>query len=257
MLKKICSLTLVVIMSLTLLAGCGSKESAKNGKDEPYQIDWYFIGDPQPNVKEIEEEANKYLKGKINATLKINSLDWGSYASRLNVMIAGNEKFDICFTDSSNYKSNASRQAYLPLNELIDKYAPKTKEMLGEDFLKGSQINNVNYALPANKDRGHSYGVVYRKDIADKYGLTEKMKSIKSFADLKPILAFIKEKEPDLIPLTHESGNAMTMLLDFEELAYPAGFVGGSTDGKVVNLVETPEFLEAIKITHQNYVDGF
>ncbi|MGN0178008.1 MAG: ABC transporter substrate-binding protein [Monoglobaceae bacterium] len=247
----------VLFMAMTLLlSGCGVKQAGNESGDK-YQIDWFFVGNPMPDVQLVETEVNKYLEGKLPVTVKLNALDWGSVRQKLNTMIAGGEKFDICYTDTESYQSQAAKGAFVPLNELMDKYAPKTKEMLGEDFLKGSQIDGVNYAIPANKDKGHSWGIIFRKDIADKYNLTDKIKAAKTFDDLNPILDFIKEKEPDLIPLKESKDKCMSSLIDFDEISFPGAFYANGNDGVVVNMIETPEFMEACKKTREHYLNGY
>ncbi|GAH69817.1 unnamed protein product [marine sediment metagenome] len=96
--KKIAAVILIVVMS----AAVGFSSGQSEGKAEkPYEISWYFIGNgPQADVQLVEEAVNEYLKGKINATVKLYCLDWGSYTNKMQVMIASGEAFDICFTFS-------------------------------------------------------------------------------------------------------------------------------------------------------------
>ena len=238
------------------LTGCGSKT-----EEGTYNIDWYLVTGEVPTESakaEVEAEVNKYLQEKnLPATLTMNYLDWGSYDQKVNVMIAGGDKFDICFTMSDTYRLNASKNAYLPLNELMDEYAPKTKELLGEEFLKGSQIGGVNYGIPANKDKGHYQGMLYRTDIAEKYGLTEQLKSAKTFDDILPALDVIKEKEPDMAPLYEGGVFSVAALIPFETIAFPAGIVLDGDGEKIVNFVELPEYREASIRTSQNLKEGY
>ena len=256
--KKLTALILAAAMLPVMgLSGCGKKTAA--GK--PYNIEWYVVTStvPQEAAKaEVESEVNKYLAEKnLNATLTMNYLDWGSFEQKVNVMIAGGDKFDICFTSGDSYRLNASKNAYLPLNDLMDKYAPKTKEILGEDFLKGSQISGVNYGIPANKDKGSYKGMLYRTDIAEKYGLTEKLNSAKTFDDIIPILETVKEKEPGMVPLYEGGVFSVASLIKFDEIAFPAGIMLDGDGTKIVDIVETPEYREASIRTAQNMKDGY
>jgi len=256
---KIWTIFLILILSVGLSA-CNNKAVNKKEDEETYQIDWYLVTSqvPVPSAQEaVEKAANEYLKDKLNVTLKMHYLDWSAYYQKINVMIAGNEKFDICFTHSNTFKINAAKNAYLPLNDLIDKYAPKTKEMLGEEFLKGSQINGINYGLPANKDKGSHFGVLYRKDLAEKYNLIEQLNAVKDMNDIYPILDIIKENEPDIYPLREADAYSVATLLDFDVIVFPGAFYPDAEDGKVVNYVETPEFMEAAKITRRNQLAGY
>ncbi|WP_068605979.1 ABC transporter substrate-binding protein [Paenibacillus swuensis] len=168
---------------------------------EPVELTWYTIGPEQPkDTEEIEKAANEYLKDKINATIKFKVLDWGSFDSRSNAMMASQEPFDIIFTAFwKNYGANAVKGAYLPIDDLMEKYAPKTKALFTQEFLDGAKVNGNLYAVPVNKDKAASYGYLYRKDLADKYGFD--MSAIKSPYDIEPLLKTIKEKEPTITPL--------------------------------------------------------
>ena len=54
---------------------------------------------PQKDVGLVEDEINKYIKDKINATIKINCLDYGTYKNKLSTMMAGGEAFDLSFAN--------------------------------------------------------------------------------------------------------------------------------------------------------------
>ncbi len=250
------NLILSVVALSICLSGCGKKVS----DTDVYTIDWYLVTGVVPAESEtsaVESEVNKYIQEKIGANLKLHYLNWGAYDSKINVMVAGGEKFDICYTQGDTYRLMASKNAFLPLNDLMAKYAPKTKELLGDDFLRGSQIDGINYGLPANKDKGNHSGFVYRKDLAEKYGLTERMDNIKSFDELYPILDIIKEKEPSIAPL-HQSGvYTIAALKPFTTIAFPIGTYTDANTVEIVNYVESPEYIEICKKNRQHMEDGY
>lgn len=260
--KRVFGLILTVAMAISLLAGCGGGKSA-TGEDEgvpkdSYEIQWYYVSaNTQADVSSVEAAVNDYLQDKINATLKLNCLDWGTYNNKMNTMIAAGTPFDIVYATSSdvNYDLNALRGAFVPLNDYMDKYLPKTKEALGDDFLNGSQVDGINYALPMNKEKAHQYGFVYRKDIAEKYEFD--MSAVKNIWDLEPYLQTIKEKEKEITPLGMTAGNSLVSLLDFVTVSYPGVFYPDKEDGKIFNMVETPEYLEILKLTRNWFQKGY
>ena len=86
---------------------------------------------PPKDIALVEAEINKYLKDKINATIKLNMIPFGSWADKSNVMISSGENVDIMFTAGwSNYRQNVVKGAFIDMTDLIDKYAPKTKAAL-------------------------------------------------------------------------------------------------------------------------------
>lgn len=253
--KKLISGAMALVMAAGLMAGCGGN----GGSADNYQIDWYLVtGNVPGDTSEVEAKVDEYLAEKLpGTTLKMHYLDWGSYTQKLNVMMAGGEKFDICYQDGPSYKQNVAKNAFLPLNDLIDEFAPKTKEIIGEDFLKGSQINGVNYGIPANKDKGHQQGVIYRKDIAKELGLEEMLANAKTLDDMYPIYDIVKEKRPDIIPLKEGASQSTPMFINFDKVAFPIGFMLDDETLTPVNYIETEEYKEAVLRVRQNRLDGY
>ena len=247
--KRIVTLLIALAMLATCFAGCEKKTA---GGDGLYTVDWYFVCNEVPkDLDSVEAKVNEYLKDKIGAKLKMHYLTWSQYEEKLNMMNAGGEKYDICWTCGDSYKLNVAKRAYLETNDLMDKYAPKTKEIVGEEFLKGSQINGKNYGIPANKDKGHSSGILYRKDLAEKYNLVEKLNNIKSFDDLYPIMDVIKKNEPDIETLKEAGPASYKDLEFFDFFGFPAGIYLDDPDN-VVNYVESPEYKAACEKSRYN-----
>ena len=253
--KKLISGAMALVMAAGLMAGCGGN----GGSSDNYQIDWYLVTGTVPgDTAEVEAKVDEYLAEKLpGTTLKMHYLDWGAYDQKLNVMMAGGEKFDICYTNGDTYKQNVAKNAFLPLNELIDEFAPKTKEIVGEDFLKGSQINGVNYGIPANKDKGHQQGMLYRKDIAKELDLEEMIANVKTMDDMYPIFDIVKEKRPDIVPLTEGGVQATTSLINFDTVAFPIGFMLDDETLTPVNYVETEEYKEAVLKIREHRLKGY
>lgn len=107
------------------------------------------------------------------------------------------------------------------------------------------------------KEMADSRGWTYRKDIAEKYNIN--MDNIKTFDELLPVLKMIKENEPNMqYPIDWGSDRTPEALMKYEEIAGTAVIFYDTDkyDGKVVNLVETPEYLEACKWANKLYNEG-
>ena len=260
---------LMVLMCLTLLvsaSACGEKKAAQPEEEtsgvpaDTYEIQWYFVnGNAQKDVLAVEEEANKYLKDKINATLKLNCLDWGTYSNKVSTMMASGSPMDIVLTSSSilSYSQNVAKGNYLDITDLFAKYAPETSEML-KNVIDAAKVNGKLYGIPANKDTAHRYGFVYNKEIAEKHNLD--MQSVTSFSDLEPILSVIREKEPELIGYGIGGSRTPYDLIDFDFIAgydQVGAFYSDKQDDKVVNQFETPEFEESVRLSRKFYDEGF
>ncbi len=262
--KKRISALLAVAMLGGALAGCGGSKVATGGEDpntvpeDTYEINWYMQGMPQDDVASVEAAVNDYLKDKINVTLKMHRLESSQYSKQLNTMIAAGEYFDIAWTTSGvlDYTSNARNGAWLALDPYIDTYIPQTIEQLGE-IADNARVDGKLYALPTLKEMADSRGWTYRKDIADKYNID--MDSIKTFEQLEPVLKMVQENEPDMqYPIDWGSDRTPASLMKYETVAGTAVifYDNEKYDGKVVNLTETPEYLDACKWAYKLYSEG-
>ena len=166
--KKFAAVTLIGFM-FAGFAGCGKNVNSTTYTDdesEPYEIVWYTIGSSgMKDLNLVEEEINKYLKEKINATVKLNIFDYGTYQTKMANISSSGEKYDLRWINRATYQSEVYKGAFIDVNDLFSKYAPKTREMLGESFLKGCMVSNGLYGIPANKDKAHYRALFYRNDI--------------------------------------------------------------------------------------------
>lgn len=263
--KKISGFLAAALLGLSL-TGCGGGDSGQMVAEDPntvpedtYEINWYMQGMPQDDVAAVEEKVNEYLKDKINATLKMHRLESSQYSKQMNTMIAAGEYFDIAFTANwcLDYTSNARNGAWLALDDYASTYMPKTTEQLGEDILNNARVDGKLYAIPALKEMAEQRGWTYRKDIAEKYNID--MDSIKTFEDLIPVLKMVQANEPDMqYPIDWGSDRTPEALMKYETIAGTAVifYDNENYEGKVVNLVETPEYLEACKMANRLYNEG-
>jgi putative aldouronate transport system substrate-binding protein len=273
-------LALVFVMSMAL-AGCSKKDNTSEASPtaaqttvapaatvaptaapevkpalEPVELSIYYPGTEQKDVAAVEAEMNKLLKDKINATVKIIATDWGNWASKINLMTASGEPFDLMFTAGwDNFSGNVAKGAFLDLTPMIDKYAPEAKSQMDPLLLSGTQVNGKNYAMPVVKEMASEFGIVLNKELVDKYKFD--LSTLKTFADLEPMLQIIKEKEPTITPMWGGKNNLS--LMPFEHIGN--GSVPGSIikDGstKVVDEFESPAMLETLKLmkswNHKGY----
>ncbi len=267
--KKILILLLSFAMIIACLTGCTKPaEPVEAGVSEGQELEevdlsWYFIGNgQQEDVALVEEAATKYLKEKgLNVNLELQCYDWGSYDQKMRTMIAAREEFDICFTSSwtNNYQQQAVKGAYVPLNDLLDQYGKETKMMLGEDFIGGTQIDGINYAIPANKEKAHQWGFIIRKDLLEKYNL--EISSIKSLEDLEPLLETVYKGEGgNVYPLEALAGESPFKLLDFDRVGddkYPGVIWNDSADMKVFNEFTAPETVKYFNTIRKFYEAGY
>lgn len=237
-------------------------------KLDPYTVKLIYVGGVQKDEQAVEDAINKLLEPKINAKLDIAPIDWGPWDNDVNLKIASQEKFDIIFTAQwKGYVSNAAKGAYLALNDdsgkygnLLNEYGQGILKNLDPQFLKGSAINGVNYAVPTNKELAAQGGIVYRSDIADELGID--MSAVKSIQDLDAVLKVVKEKKPDMTPLYFKSGETFNSqyMANYDTLgdaSIPGILFKDSPDTKIQSMIETDRYKEIVKLTRDYMKKGY
>ena len=189
---------------LLSVSGCGQEKKAAKGEDpntvpsDPYEIQWYIKYSPQKDVDLVEEELNKYLKDKINATVNMVMLDPGQYNDKVSTMIKSGEYFDLAFASISalDYLSNSVSGAFAPLTDYKDTYLKDIFDQLPQEMIDAATVNGEIYAVPTYKEIVTQQGWIYRKDIAEKYNID--MSKYKTLEDFKPVAEMLKKNETSI-----------------------------------------------------------
>ena len=266
--KKGLMCTVLAAAVILAAAGCGTGKNANGGKDENglpyaelkmvYPVNANATGDQQ----EVTDKINEYLKEKINCTVNLEALDTSTFYQKLPVMISSSENFDIAWINSGMLLQNVSRNAFVQLDDLIDKYAPEIKTTIPEVLLDGVKVKNKLYSLPVYKEYGYGNSYYFRKDIVDKYNIN--LDSIKTMRDFEPILETIKNNEPQLTPYFTENG-AMEPYIPaaegekyyFSVAGLPSSVCYDATTDKFVNRVETEEYKNKCRILNEWNKKGY
>lgn len=193
--KKFLSMLLVGMMMLSF-ASC----SQKSGEDIP-TLTWYIPGDYQKDTAAVLEEVNKITEEKIGAKIDIQFLN--SFDERMNMIMAGNEEFDLCFTGfTNNYYNAATRGGLLDITDMIEESV--LKKEIPQYWWDAATINGAIYAVPNVQICAIAATPYTFKDLAEKYNLD--VESVNKWEDLEEYLYQIKENEPDMIPWRISSG---------------------------------------------------
>lgn len=226
---------------------------------EPYTLTMVYPAPNSADLKLVQDEMSKYLKEKINADIKLKPIDWGAWDEKRNLMFASNEVFDIVFTAGWNqYVSNALKNQFLDLGQLLDQYGEGIKETLGPDWLNGSQVKGKNYAVPTLKEFAGSAGVLMRKDLVDKYNID--LDAVNSLEDLEAVFKKIKDGEPGIIPLVSADGeNLSSQLFNrmFDTVVWPGALDRDSSELKVINPYDSPKFKSMLATMRKWYKAGY
>lgn len=241
-----------------------SESQAAEEQLEEANLVYYCVGTPQADLATVNDAINQNLKEKINATVEIKLIDWGSYDSKMALVMSGGEEYDMCFTSSwtNNYYQNVAKGAYLEISELLDTYAPQTKAIAPQRFWDAITVNGQLYGTINFQQAAAGFGFRVQQELADKYNFD--WSSTEKLADVEPFLAAIKENEPDLIPFGYnkivDPFTKGPIAWGFDAIGdiFAPGWVRLDDETlTVVNQYDTPEFMEYCTLMHDWYQKGY
>ena len=200
--KKVLAGILAATMAFSM-AACGSTGSSSDSgssaasgstakteeKGEPYTVTMVLQGSQQQDEERIEEKINEILEPELNAKLDIVVLPWASASQQLQLMLSGDEKIDLLYTNATTAVQYMHSGQIMDMSELIDKYGTNLKDIYGEDIAKTNQIDGFVYGVPNQIERGSIPAIFMRKDLVEKYNInTDEIKNIyvtKQFCDMR------------------------------------------------------------------------
>ncbi|WP_244163163.1 ABC transporter substrate-binding protein [Paenibacillus pectinilyticus] len=267
---KTLTMMTVVMVAATSLVGC-AKDSTSEATTKPssstkvaatptaatlapVKLKWVLRIPVQKEGEAVLTEVNKILKEKINATLDIQFIEAAAYAEKTKLMIAAGEDFDIMFTAAGyNFYDNVAKGAFVPMDELLTKYAPKAYAQIPPSFWNAMKVNNKVYGFPNYQIAARQSAFNFRKDIVDKYSID--VNAMKKMEDLEPAFAKMKAGE-SADKFIFNPGNALATLdvmnyMKLETLGSdgsPGAIEAVGSDYKVINQFEHPAFVNFVKL---------
>ncbi len=226
--RKLIAVLLAATMAVSL-AGCGggdagtAGDSGSAGADsgaageaggEPYTVTMVLNGTQQPDEERIEAKVNEILEKELNARLDLVVLPWASASQQLQLMLAGDEKIDIFYTNATSAVQYMHSGQVMDMAGLIDQYGTNLKEIFGEETLKGNSVGGFLYGVPVQIERGSIPAIFMRKDLVEKYGIDTS--AIKEPKDLEAVFEKVQAGEPDMTMLfsINEGDTPITVCLE-------------------------------------------
>jgi putative aldouronate transport system substrate-binding protein len=223
--KKLLTIGTSLFLTASLFAGCSNNNTnIKEASSEPttnsnsntstpapetseatgidtskkVELQFYMLGDAPKDLKLIQDEVNKMALEDLNATVKFNFTTWTDWDQKYKLLLSSGQPIDLIFTaEWTNYQSYAMKGAFLPLDDLLPKAAPKLQAYVPQDFWEAVKVDKKIYTVPAIWKEYVNDGIAYREDLRKKYNLPKP----ESLETLEQYLDGIRKNEPDMLPL--------------------------------------------------------
>ncbi|WP_105616822.1 ABC transporter substrate-binding protein [Vallitalea okinawensis] len=225
-----------------------------------------WTGTKQRDEAIVLTEMSNYLKETIKADVEITMLDLDDYKNKVPLLLSSGETIDLCFASSWNnpFLTGVSTNAFLPLDNLLENQGKALKDFIPDALWTGAKIKGNIYGVPMYKEMGRQWGYFINKELADQYGFD--LSTIKDWDDIEPMLATLKEKEPDVVGLANPQRAFATLPYSIMTGNWKRpGVINATsemetfkgTDGKVFNQYTMPEYKETITKLHEWYKAGY
>lgn len=236
-----------VLACTALLAGCASKDAPReaapsgSGAAEPKKditVSIYDRGLVPPAEGTIEDNRwTKWLNQNGPANVKFMAIPRFESAQKFNTLFASGGAPDLIFEYDTAYRNQLyTQKQLLPLDDLIESYAPNYKKMMEQyPQLKsvGTKSDGKIYELGRINELTPNHALFIRSDWLKKLNL-EVPKTTEDF--LKVAKAFT-EQDPDGNGKNDTYGIALSFVSGYIiDYAFGAGTAWAEEDGKLVHV---------------------
>ena len=152
------SFTLICTV-LVLLVSCGKKTQTYSDTDPTYPINISVFSMANMRQPPADNKIYKWIEENLNVTFTWDILV-GNKDQKIGVMIAGGDYPDILHVDSKKFYDAG---ALIPLDELVDRFAPRLKAHYAEAWERMKESDGKVYTLPV-------WGVEHGRDHNNWYG---------------------------------------------------------------------------------------
>lgn len=233
MFKKVCSITVVTCLALSLLLGCGSTSSNKNEKTK---IVVWAMGEEGKKMGEVVAEFEE----KTGYEVEVQAIPWDQAHNKLLTAVASKKGPDVIQLGTTWMPEFVEADVLVDLSKYMDKYPNLKPETFFEGSVATTQYNGKTYGTPLFTDTRLLF---YRTDVLDSVGYKNPPATWKELKDVST-------------KLTARGDNFYGMNWDFKEqslIFMLANQAGGKYYGADYNTdFNTPEFIEAVE-----YVKSF
>jgi putative aldouronate transport system substrate-binding protein len=267
-LKFMVSVTLVTAIVPALLAGCKKQEKVPVQTSKPeeklVQTAPIKIYTRTLNDTENKTDNSKVLDAvqqKSGVKIEKIAVPNDGFKDKVNLMIASSEEFDVLDITglSSNWSQFKEKNALMPLNDLIDKYAPNAKKYMQNGFKVTSDKDGKIWAVP----RREEFPMGFAPSIRTDWLKTLNMKMPTTMVEFEAYMEAVKTKDPN----KNNKNDEIPLLSDWNLGGFTADlqpfFMGASgdryldKDGKVMPIYAHPAYKTMLDKIADWYAKGY
>lgn len=272
---KTVSAALVVMMTASVMTGCGTKkaESADSTSvketqadtkaaqsEEPVNLKVMLLGNAMPDLPKVSAAVSEITKEKINATVEFSSMSSAEFNEKLPMMIASGDQMDISFiSGGKGYVDYARDGVFVDIKEMLD-LVPELKEAIDPLLWEGAAVDGGIYAVPTQKEMAETWQLLAETTFLEENSIDPS--TITTMKDAEVILEALAKDE-------NRAGYMITKQAGHENLAKwvnyapatakaPVFAVVDKKDAKTVsNWYETEDYKEFIRLMRDWYQKGY
>ncbi|MBD0384057.1 extracellular solute-binding protein [Paenibacillus sedimenti] len=288
--KTVISLLSTLLIAIPVLAGCSKNDAGSDNKagstsnqaatadakKNPVNLKIFMVGDPELdwNKNKFTQEMNEKLNAKLD--IQINSFE--TVKDKRQLAITSGDYPDVFMLNWSDLISPAEQMklgqqgVLIPLNDLIDKYAPNIKKRMAEipTYKSGVTAPDGNiYVLPPINECYHCF-IGAKMWVNSEWLKKLNMEVPKTTDDFKKMLEAFKNTDlngngqKDEVPLSGSKDNRVDMPLMNAFTYADYGNCSSSKDpcyltvsnGKVEMSAIKPEFKAGLEYLASLYAEG-
>lgn len=240
--KKLISVILSLCAITSVMSACSGGRSQNN---DVTTITWYLPNTFYGKDKDLVfEKVNDHLEKEYNMKLNIIAIDDGNYNSKMQVINAARENYDLAFTSNwtNDYYTCATNGAFTDITEMLPKYAPALWASMKPELWEAAKVDGKIFAAPNWQIQAKALNLRIPECNIEDVGVD--FDAISNLEDIEVYMKKLNEKLPEVDGV----GTAYPHILSYYGLVELAsegmpGVIYFEKDGKptVYNQYELPE----------------
>ncbi len=220
--KRMLSLLLCLLITITMFAGCSKDNGSSGSKDagntdtpaktdgdktgdagsadlKPVTLHFIFYGDKKADTDKVWEKISEYTKDKLNATFDVQFIAGTDFTQKLLVKAGAGDSWDLNFdSDWTCYYQMIANDAYLALDDLLPQYAPDLYKLYQEKgILDAAKSKGAVVSLPWTMAMNNRTFFQWRGDMVEKAGITVDKASLGTWEGVDAFVQQLKTSFPD------------------------------------------------------------